>query len=118
MLREARQGSAAASRAGAQAAELEAAHKRREAERRLQPRTPADFALLHSELEAWRLAETARIKSAGLSPEDCHQALAHLLHQVPLACERTFACMHACMHALDTQMCLVCVVASTLLGHH
>lgn len=83
MLREARQGSAAASRAAAQTAEQEAAHKRREAERRLQPRTPADFALLHSELEAWRLAETARIKSAGLSPEDCHQALAHLLHQVP-----------------------------------
>ncbi|KAL3137905.1 Protein phosphatase 1G [Trebouxia sp. C0009 RCD-2024] len=81
MLREARQGSAAASRAAAQTAEHEAAYKRREAERRLQPRSPADFALLHSELEAWRLAETARIKSAGLSPEDCHQALAHLLHQ-------------------------------------
>ena len=82
MLREARQGSAAANRAAAQAAEQEAAHKRREAQRRLQPRTPADFVLLHSELEAWRLAETARIKAAGLSPEDCHQALAHLLHQV------------------------------------
>ena len=82
MLKEARQGSAAASRAAAQAAEEEAAYKRREAQRRLQPCSSADFALLHSELEAWRLAETARIKSAGLSPEDCHQALAHLLHQV------------------------------------
>ncbi|KAA6423097.1 MAG: IQ and ubiquitin-like domain-containing [Trebouxia sp. A1-2] len=65
----------------AQAAEQEAAHRRREAQRRLQPRTSADFALLNSELEAWRLAETARIKAAGLSPEDCQQALAHLLHQ-------------------------------------
>ncbi len=82
MLKEARQGSAAANRAAAQAAEQEAAHRRREAQRRLQPRTSADFALLYSELEAWRLAETARIKAAGLSPEDCHQALAHLLHQV------------------------------------
>lgn len=82
MLREARQGAAGASRAAAQAAEQESAYKQHEAQRRLQPRTPADFALLHSELEAWRLAETARIKSAGLSPEDCHQALAHLLHQV------------------------------------
>ncbi|DBA79120.1 hypothetical protein WJX77_008342 [Trebouxia sp. C0004] len=81
MLKEARQGSAAANRAAAQAAEQEAAHRRREAQRRLQPRTSADFALLYSELEAWRLAETARIKAAGLSPEDCHQALAHLLHQ-------------------------------------
>ena len=84
MLKEARQGSAAANRAAARAAEEEAAHRRREAQRRLQPRTSADFALLHSELEAWRLAETARIKGAGLSPEDCHQALAHLLHQVSL----------------------------------
>ena len=82
MLKEARQGSAAANRAAAQTAEQEAAHRRREAGRRLQPRTSADFALLHSELEAWRLAETARIKGANLSSEDCHQALAHLLHQV------------------------------------
>lgn len=92
MLREARQGAAGASRAAAQAAETEAAHKRREGQRRLQPRTPADFALLHSELEAWRLAETERIKSAGLSPEDCHQALAHLLHQVRSDCRVTHAC--------------------------
>jgi hypothetical protein len=82
MLKEARQGSAAANRAAAQAAEQEAAHRRQEAQRRLQPRTSADFALLYSELEAWRLAETARIKAAGLSAEECHQALAHLLHQV------------------------------------
>ncbi len=82
MLKEARQGSAAANRAAAQAAEQEAAHRRGEAQRRLQPRTSADFALLYSELEAWRLAETTRIKAAGLSPEECHQALAHLLHQV------------------------------------
>lgn len=93
MLREARQGAAGASRAAAQAADQQAAYKWREAQRRLQPRTPADFALLHSELEAWRLAETARIKSAGLSPEDCHQALAHLLHQVCHAYRHSHACL-------------------------
>ena len=82
MLKEARQGSAAAARAAAQVADQEAAHRRHETQRRLQPRTTADFALLHSELEAWRLAETARIKAACLSPEECHQALCHLLHQV------------------------------------
>ena len=93
MLREARQGAAGASRATAQAADQQAAYKQREAQRRLQPRTSADFALLHSELEAWRLAETARIKSAGLSPEDCHQALAHLLHQVCHAYRHSHACL-------------------------
>lgn len=103
MLREARQGSAAASRAAAQTAEHEAAYKRREAERRLQPRSPADFALLHSELEAWRLAETARIKSAGLSPEDCHQALAHLLHQVPLP-------SHSTLHAICSAYHICCAL--------
>ena len=106
MLREARQGAAGASRAAAQAAEQEAAYRQREAQRRLQPRTPADFVLLHSELEAWRLAETARIKSSGLSPEDRHQALAHLLHQVHHESRHTHACVclltgqSLCMHAI------------------
>ena len=82
MLKEARQGSAAASKAAAETAEQESALKRFEAQRRLQPRTPADFALLHRELAAWHQAETARIKAAELSPEERHLASCHLLHQV------------------------------------
>ena len=30
-------------------------HRRREIERRMHPRTPADFEILYNELEAWRL---------------------------------------------------------------
>ena len=91
MLKEARQGSAAAARAAAQVADQEAAHRRHEAQRRLQPRTSADFALLHSELEAWRLAETARIKAAGLSQLTAlTQALCHLVHQMFLDLDAAF----------------------------
>lgn len=82
MLREARQGSAAASKAAAETADEETALKRFEAQRRLQPRSPADFALLQQELAAWHRAETARIKAAELSPEERHLAFCHLLHQV------------------------------------
>lgn len=82
MLKEARQGTAAANRAAAEAAEQQSALKRFEAQRRLQPRSPADFALLHSELAAWHQAETARIKAADLSDEERHLAFCHLLHQV------------------------------------
>ncbi len=111
MLKEARQGSAAASRAAAQAGEQEAAQRRREAQRRLQPRTSADFALLHSELEAWRLAETARIKGAGLSPEECHRALAHLLHQVnkpTLGCLPRRRCLHQLLLLLPLLVQIPC----------
>lgn len=84
MLKEARQGTAAANKAAAEAADQDSALKRFEAQRRLQPCSPADFALLHSELAAWHQAETARIKAAALSPEEAHLAFCHLLHQVGL----------------------------------
>jgi len=41
---------------------------RREVERRTHPLSKADFALLASELEAWRQQQTGAIKSAGLDP--------------------------------------------------
>ena len=97
MLKEARQGTAAANRAAAEAAAQESALKRFEAQRRLQPHTPADFALLHSELAAWHQAETARIKAADLSPEERHLAFCHLLHQVGL-----------CICCLMVHVCFVC----------
>jgi len=51
-------------------------------QRRMHPRTKADFAVLYAELEAWRLHETARIKeSAGLSAEEIAVALQELLHK-------------------------------------
>jgi hypothetical protein len=43
--------------------EADARH-RREVERRMNPRTYADFETLYNELEAWRLAETAKIHAA------------------------------------------------------
>jgi hypothetical protein len=45
----------------------------------MHPVAPADFHTLASELEAWRLTETARIKAAGLAPEAARSALAALL---------------------------------------
>lgn len=50
-------------------------------ERRLHPRTPEDFAILYDEVEAWRVAETAKIK-AGI-PDEAGQrdALALLLER-------------------------------------
>ncbi len=35
-------------------------HRRREIERRMHPRTAADFEILYNELEAWRLQARAR----------------------------------------------------------
>jgi hypothetical protein len=79
---------AAALRAAAKAARLEAAeratrtaaelevHQAREIERRLHPRTAADFEILYSELEAWRLSETARIEAG---PEDSRHGALHAL---------------------------------------
>ena len=63
-------------------ATAEAAHRQREVQRRMQPRSTEDFALLHAELEAWRLAETQRIKDAGLTPEQQQDQLQQLLHKV------------------------------------
>lgn len=56
-------GAAAVARAEAEAAAAAAAEARAalELERRLHPRTPADFAVLYDEVEAWRVATTARI---------------------------------------------------------
>ena len=55
--------------------------RRREAEieRRTHPRSVADFNVLHNELEAWRLQETARIKEANLSDEERRLAMMELL---------------------------------------
>jgi hypothetical protein len=36
----------------------------------MHPLRRADFEVLAAELEAWRRAETARIKGAGLEPEE------------------------------------------------
>jgi hypothetical protein len=43
---------------------------RREVERRTHPLSAADFALLESELEAWRQQQTAAIKAAGLDKQE------------------------------------------------
>lgn len=45
----------------------------------MHPRTAADFEILYNELEAWRLQETSKIKSAGLDEEAARNALAQLL---------------------------------------
>lgn len=56
-------------------------HRRREIERRMHPRTAADFEILYNELEAWRLQETRKIKEAGLSPDKEQEVLQQLLHK-------------------------------------
>ncbi len=65
----------------ARAAQAEAEDHQRQIDRRMHPRTPADFAILHKELEAWRLHETARIKSSGADPVTIHSQLADLLNK-------------------------------------
>jgi len=55
-------------------------HKKQIA-RRMHPRTKHDFAVLHAELDAWRLHETARIKESGLSSDEIARALEELLHK-------------------------------------
>lgn len=50
-------------------------------ERRTNPRTAADFQVLYKEVEAWRLHETARIKSSNDTSEQQHAQLADLLHK-------------------------------------
>lgn len=55
--------------------------RRKEIERRMHPRTAADFEILYNELEAWRLQETRKIKEAGMDHEKEHEALQQLLHK-------------------------------------
>eukprot|EP00741_Cyanophora_paradoxa_P006492 tig00001003_g6285.t1 len=55
--------------------------RRREIERRMHPRSAADFEILYSELEAWRLAETTKINESGLPETERLAALAQLLHK-------------------------------------
>lgn len=50
-----------------------------EIERRTHPRSAADFNVLHNELEAWRLQESARIKEANLTDEERRLAMMELL---------------------------------------
>lgn len=56
-------------------------HRKREIERRMHPRTAADFEILYRELEAWRLQETRKIKQAGLPKEKEQEVLQQLLHK-------------------------------------
>jgi hypothetical protein len=56
-----------------------AVEHRRQIERRMHPRTASDFAVLHSELEAWRLHETQRIKNSALPKDEIHFQLEELL---------------------------------------
>ncbi|GIL47309.1 hypothetical protein Vafri_4164 [Volvox africanus] len=56
-------------------------HRRREIQRRMHPRTAADFEVLYNELEAWRLQETRKIKEAGLPKVQEQQVLQQLLHK-------------------------------------
>lgn len=56
-------------------------HRRKEIDRRIHPRTAADFEILYNELEAWRLQETRKIKEAGLSLENEQEVMQQLLHK-------------------------------------
>lgn len=79
-LRAAREADAEAREAAAEAAAAEAAEQHRVmVERRMNPRTAGDFAALYGEVEAWRQAETARIKAADMSEASRKEALAQLL---------------------------------------
>ena len=56
--------------------------RRREIARRMHPRTAADFEVLYNELEAWRLAETRRVKASGGGSAEQQEGLRALLHKV------------------------------------
>lgn len=60
-------------------ADKASAEHRRQIERRMHPRTKEDFAVLHKELDAWRLHETQRIKTSGLPTDELHFQLEELL---------------------------------------
>lgn len=55
--------------------------RRKEIDRRMHPRTAADFEILYNELEAWRIQETRKIKDAAMGPEKEHEALQQLLYK-------------------------------------
>ena len=71
----------------AAAARLAEMNRQREIRRRMQPRTADDFATLYNELEAWRVTETRRVKSSGMSVEEKQHALQVLLHKVMEPCK-------------------------------
>ena len=71
----------AAERARTDAAAADA-HRRREIERRMHPRTAADFEVLYNELEAWRIQETRGIHAAELEGDEQREAFEALLHKV------------------------------------
>jgi hypothetical protein len=56
--------------------------RKREIERRMHPRTAADFEILYNELEAWRLQETRKIRAGELESAERHAAFEGLLHKV------------------------------------
>lgn len=56
--------------------------RRKEIERRMHPRTAADFEVLYNELEAWRLQETKKIKVQGKGDEEERRGMQDLLHKV------------------------------------
>mmetsp|Transcript_91487 Transcript_91487/g.191239 ORF Transcript_91487/g.191239 Transcript_91487/m.191239 type:complete len:660 (-) Transcript_91487:228-2207(-) len=60
--------------------EADLRHKR-EVERRMQPKTLEDFAVLYRELEAWRLNEANRIAKAGFDEAARRAAQRELLHK-------------------------------------
>ncbi len=65
----------------------------RELERRMKPRTRADFEILYNELEAWRVAETHKIEVSEMSPEDKQQARYQLLlKEIKLVQVRRWIC--------------------------
>ena len=68
-----------AARAAAADAERQ---RRREIERRMQPRTAADFEVLYNELEAWRRQEARAIAANGAEGAMKRNAHATLLHKV------------------------------------
>jgi len=56
-------------------------HRASEIERRMHPRTAADFEVLYGELEAWRLQETQQINESEMSTAERKVALAQLLNK-------------------------------------
>ena len=57
------------------------ADRKREIERRMHPKSFADFEILYTELENWRQHETLRIKSLEVSDEERRDMLEELLHK-------------------------------------
>uniref|UniRef100_A0A7S4GBM9 Ubiquitin-like domain-containing protein n=1 Tax=Eutreptiella gymnastica TaxID=73025 RepID=A0A7S4GBM9_9EUGL len=55
------------------------ARRQREIERRTHPRTPADFAILYNELEAWRMQESEKIRDSTMDESEKQLARQELL---------------------------------------